>query len=670
MLQTLLWDYHFIYQLIEALAHASTALLLYTLLRRLYLDKRAAIGGSLLYAIFPVPHDVMFWSTSLVITIATGLMLALLLLLLRIARDTKLPTYRILALVFLVSFIIPCFYEQPTGVALALPVFFLATKPAWDQWPRFCARACMATIASGSGIFLYAVLKVTTAGAASKGNAQSLVSLSDLPEQLALFAGRILRFADAHLIIVKPSISTALSSLSEPWRLGVAILLLMLSGMWGLWWMYGRESRRRSARIDRDLHMGWFAIFALLLFVTLWIPAAVVREQIVVPRLWYAPAVGIAALFACLIHVAIQARGRFGACLRFALLLAVLAISITSALILIGWQWNYVKRYRADLDQPSQLLATIPLPEHGMVFACLADRFAPTNTGIRIFDHGLVGWTWVPSVANPILHEVYSRPDVSLVPDHPWRQEIVGISQNGFSYPPNFATRHAPDGLVYVPWSKTYPFVIEKNGTITLIGRIYVESLIGKDFVVNLPHVRASAAPGARFDSFVLREWGRNPPTPEGFASIDRWRLLRGSPPREDARVETGNLWDQRLEFVRLDLNTRSPASGAISTRLPAASGPRRAVFRATIPPHLVSALWRTGPQLLTFRLEGRTEPLATLRIDADRIERERRWLPVAFDIPPLSKPTRLIVELTDTEPGGPPLPILLTRGIIEQADR
>lgn len=686
VLQTLLWETQWIYHLINAITHALVGLGLYALLRRLGAGWRASMAALAVFWFFPWHHEVVFWSTSLVIAIAAGLMVALLHACLAFARCER--GFWFLAPIALLALGIPCFYEQPAAGAAAIPLLFLSVHGRGVLGRGVLVRAALATGAAGAGLLVYVVLKVKTAPPHARGGAGSIVSPAELPARVREVTSGVQHWAQVRGPRLVEGAVTQAGEAAGSWPLLAALLLVgLIGGVWAVYWMGGAADdgsaragdpathERRSS--PRSIAGGWFLVLlGAVLFAVCWLPLAVVRDQPLPPRSWYAASLGLAALLGGLVQSSVAWGDRIGAGApgRLLSLVVVMAVFFVGGLSMLGWADAMRLRWEADRGQPRVLVEALPRLSSPAVLAPLHDAYRPTDTGVHPFDLALSGWARAPWISMPVVRHAFGDRDLNASFMNPWQATppLTEMDVDGWvyvgrlhGYPPN------EQGRSTVPWSDTFPFTIDADGAVTLVDRIIIESANGDDFAVDLPHVGRAARADAARESFVMRQWGRIATIPEGYQPLERWRTVRRSvgPSAGAVQTRTWVAWEQRYEMLRLSAADREGVPAALAVRLPPAERARRAVFRATVAPHLLDDLAQTGPQELTFRLAGEPEPLARLRLEAQQLRRERRWLAAAFEIPPLEQPRRLIVEVEDLEPGGPQPVVFLSQGAIERVD-
>ncbi len=664
VLQTVLWHHDWAYHLLNGLAHLICVVLLACLLRSLGASWPATLSGLVVFCFFPFHHEVVFWSMSLVIAIATALLLASLLVFVRFAGQDR-GAWGLLGVLVLLVFAIPCFYEQPSGALGVLPLLFLVVTPRPVRWGRALTRMGLACIAAWAATLLYVGLKVGTAPPHARGAAGTLVDPEDLAGRIVATHTQAWRWLVAYLDRAFPgALETGLAKLGDPTTLvGIVAALVVFAVC--------LCAEIRSTTTDAHPARAWRSILLVVaglgMISLALLPYALVRTTALAPRTWYLPSLGAGVLVAGLIDPALVWASRFGI-LRHARL-GVLTIAglgaLAGSLAQIGYGEAMRRQSQADLRQSACLAAMLDDPPAWTVLVPMHSAFRTMRTGADIFDAGLISWHRVVWAIRSLMRFQMHRTDIQAIPWDPWHRAgpMRDVDTGGWSYPGWLSPYPAtPDRLSRVSWANTIPFTIDADGGVHLVDEIILERPDGRDERIELGHVRTYASTGSRFTPFVYRPWHGVQPNPDRSHAVSRWRLTTGPRPRDDARIGSLRLWRQTYECIRLDLSPRTRAPCAIATRLRPTTHPRELVLRATVPPGHLDSLDAVAPIALRVRLEGRRHALAALMLDARTLRSERRWMPLVVRIPPIDSPRRLIVEVVG-ERQERPVPVFVTRG-------
>ncbi len=665
VLQTLLWNHDWVYHLLNGIAHLLCVALLASLLRTLGASWAGTSAGIAAFCFFPFHHEVIFWSMSLVIALATALMLASMLVAMRFVRmdPGERMSWALLPLLALLAFIVPCFYEHPSAALGVLPILVLALPAGSAGWRRRLIRTALMCGVAWGATLVYVALKVATAPPLARGSSETLVDPADLPARFLAIHAQAGRWILARIERAFPgAIETGLSMLRDP--LTLAGMALAVAGMA----MFVRAAIRSSAASKGDtpsrrslaLVVAGAGIVSLAL-----LPYSLVHLASLAARAWYLPAIGGGIALAGLVDLLLASTRNLPIArwIDAGVALLTVMMGLTGALAQIGYGEAMRRQSQADIDQSARLAAMLDRPDPWVVLVPMHSAFRPTHTGADLFDAELIAWHRVVWAIRSLMRFQMQRNDLHAIEWGPWNPAgpLRDVDDDGWSYP-GWLPPHpvTPQRLSRVSWSDTIPFTIDADGGIRLVDEIILESPDGRDRRISLDHVRTWSAPGARFRSFAYQTPSSLRPAPG--RPVARWRVAHGERPRPDARIGGLKLWQRVYECVRLDLAPKSRAPRAIATRLAPGKNPRELLLRVTVPRQHLQALNDAGVIALRVRLEGERHALGALLLDARTLGRERRWLPLVVSIPALDAPRRLIVELAG-ERQERAVPVFVSRG-------
>ncbi len=514
-LHSLLWHHMWALHLLGAACHGGVAWMIARVGTRV-VGRGSATIAALVFLVFPLNFQVVYWATAMSISQAALLWLVLVLVALRHAERGG--WWRVV-LGAVIAFAIPCLYEQPmAGYPMLVPLALVALARR-VEWKMVLGRAVAMTGACGVAGMAYMALLVATVPADRRGSGQSLVALEadGLVSRVQEVAAQVGAYPAAWLpdsvrggLILgwhKLDIATGF------WTLGA----LAAAGL--LWAMAPRSEgvsvgeteiggeRGGSAGIRAWRAAGLLGCglgTALLSFA----PIVVIEGQPVPPRTIYFTLVGCALALAGmldLVFVAGERAGRRGTFERAARLVA-LPLLLAGAVIGVGWQMNFRARHRADVGQAASLAHALPNPPGWLtIMIPFEDRHRPVNTGAALFDTAVPKWTLQGWSANALMPQTYRRRDLWMLPHNPWAPLILrDADEKGFRLRDRlpYRAKDDPRGGSWLTWKSCIPFIIDEHGAVRAVNRIVVQSADGADVVADLPHV-TSLANGSNLDTYT-----------------------------------------------------------------------------------------------------------------------------------------------------------------------
>jgi len=517
IVQTVLWEYDRLIHLLLIAAHAANALLVWRLLVAVGCERRTAIAGAMFFALYPVPHEAMFWSSIIATNLATAGFTLMALVQVWIARRASKPwDWWAVPLMAALAFATCCLNEQPAMGILALPALSLAvsSQTRGASRVRRWTTAIVPGFVSGLAVLLYLWLLVSTAPAGERASAGQWTPREEL-------AGKALRLV--HRVVdqaimsdfVPAALSMGWRSLREsPWlSIAFAVALIFAAVLFVRWWMRDQPTQRDQAPFPNDrpaftavyphptwAWQLWLAMFGLGVFFLAFVPALVVSVYTADSRMFYSASLGLVAIgTACADRAGASSRPR----LRAAGAGVVVTISIVFALMLVGLQRSYRERAAWESRQAAALLAMIPDPPERAVFvvmsAPLATRTLPP-THSREFDTAVIAIWENPWCLNWFVRWHYRRPDLRALPSLGWPgPAVVDITPGGLRTTRNpwnpgaWRADAVAEGGHRVAWRLLIPILIEDDGRLSIVTRIIVRDGRSGDelFRIEPPLVKA-----------------------------------------------------------------------------------------------------------------------------------------------------------------------------------
>lgn len=484
---TLLWHHDWAAHALQLSVHATVVLLLWRFLLSLGTSRAAATAAALLFMVYPVQFEALFWVAALPTVIAAAIMLAVLLLAVRIASGSVGPAWSVASA--LLTFVVCCLNEQPAAAVAAMPVLAWALVPPGRGWSLDRAfRALVPTAACSAAIILYVFLRVSDKNAphGARGSAESFIRPGALPERTMSFLNVLWR-----RLVMK---NWSRGALSEGWDQVVAAgpwawLALAFTLACAVSWAVHR--RPRATEPAPPVRAGRLAMVGLALFITGWLPILIMASYEPDSRVRYWPDIGLALLLAVLFDKLAARITRPGVLLAGRVTLA--AWLIASALMLIGAQSGFRARWTMDRSESSELRRLIPDPVPYTFFIPLDIRARALETGAPVLDtHFRSVWEFPWTTPNWI-QRVYRRDDLRCgywrhwTPDTPVR----GADETGVHYADTLGPRfpELPDGTRLIPWDRAVIFTIGRDRVLRIATRVELEGP-GAPRSIEIPQAR------------------------------------------------------------------------------------------------------------------------------------------------------------------------------------
>lgn len=664
--------------LFVALAHGAACVMLWLVLRRITRTPLAPAAAALVFMLLPWHAEVALWFSTACTSLGCILMLAGVLIALRGAADAERTHLGRLAGVAALTFAAACFYEQAAALATLIPFLVLALTPRTMPLALRLRRALAPTLAAGLACALYAGLLVATAPADARGGAGSFVHAGRLAPRLAeLTHGvRWTLLGDRARDLLAGSLETGWTTLATPAGAVWAGFVLASGLLWLVW-----AARRGGGAPDAlppgghppaggQSGAGWRALAGLATFLAAWLPIYVMDRQVVELRTCYVPLMGLAVALGAFVDAVIASESR-GVTPRSASLpctlvgVLTLALALTGAVSLVGWQRYFQRRSELDRGVIAQLRALFPSPPASAVLVPLRTADAGAATGRPLFDRARLGifesvWS-APAGARLALR----RADAYATAANPWapaaldRPDEHGVRWTGPLMTPAPDLAVDPEGGVQIPWDRAIPFTTDADGTVRPVRRLIVEQPDHRDLEIRPPLVHA-AVEGRRVPTTTVNFAGPAP-GPE-LIETGEWTFAApaGSPtdgsPGAPADFQTAWAWDLPHDAVWL---TPAGPRASMRTQLPPLNRPERALLRVTIAEFDLDKLGDApkAPGVEVRVRMGSDTVLGAVRLDPAQMRRARRWLPLIVELPPRPREegAPLIITVTAVDAHGAP---------------
>jgi hypothetical protein len=511
---TVAWKTQWPAHLLLTGSHGLVTLLLWKLLRAVGVSGRAAVAAALLFMVYPATFEALLWTAALPTSIATAMMLRLMIVYAAYARAegafSGTRGWVSLAVMPALALEVCCLNEQPAMGVLALPVVYWAARRAGGltaarerEWTRALAPAA----ACGLAVAAYTALVVLDPNkpAGSRGSAEQFLTLHELPARAAYFGNVLWRrlvlwnFGPGACRLGWQTIA------GEGWtgwlRLAVPTLAAVL---WIVKWGRGRVGTHGPGEGASAPRIGGAACAGAAIFVTGWIPILMMATYEPDSRTRYWPAVGMAMLAGTAFTwierwVRGAVKGATRAALRASLGAALATWLMLFGLMLVGVQGAFRARWELDRRQGYELRGQLPAPAPYTFFVPLSVGGTGVRTGSPVLDsHFRSAWEF-PWTAPKFVRSIYGRADLHSGYWRHWtaRLPVVGADERGIRFAdvlgPRFP-RIAGAGS-RIPWALAAPFVIDQEGRSRLVTRIVIVAPDGTETEVPVPQaVKAGAA--------------------------------------------------------------------------------------------------------------------------------------------------------------------------------
>lgn len=499
-LQTIFWNHDWVSHFITAALHGLNAFLVWRVLRRLCVSVQAPIFGALTFLTFPAGYEAVFWLS----TLGTGAGLAhLLVCTLAVQRfaSGERPA-RSLWLHLPVLLLVPWWYEQPAAAAPALAFAYLACARDSTPLRSHLLRAALIGLVAAASAALYMLVMKLTAIPGVRGAEGSFVTPSQFLPQCQL----ILRQATDHLLLR----GFAVGALEEGWRAfwsrprqAWITLAVLAFAVWrlGRWWTATprrafetnpHQTARTHGVLTRFSHAASLG-FGLALAIGAIVPAVLISDQWFSSRLTYLPALGIIIALTTLADPLLarglgrssaKSQGTVRSVFSTALLLALLIITGTGSIMLVGVQSAWNKLSLRDRQVAAQLRALVPHPTPGTFYLPVLIRGWPIKTSDARFNTIASGPLEALWSAQPYVQMTIGRSDVYATAFNRWlppRDGLIrvhGATTDGLVVDSSLFERHltAPKQShrrSVIPWDKVVAFELHTD-RVTPIGSLRI----------------------------------------------------------------------------------------------------------------------------------------------------------------------------------------------------
>lgn len=500
----LTWEQIWVLHLFNVICHAAAGMGLMALCRRLGFPYVSSAVAGFIFLLFPYQYEVIFWSTAVTTGIPAGLMILLCYV---VSRYAQRPSILTLLTMPALSFIIPCWYEQPCSLAAGF-IFLCWAMRGETPAPKMLGRILTVLVACGIPMIAYIVLLATTAPAGARGGTDSFVTLPELPARLTEMRGAMSWYLTSRLQgSLAGSIQTGLTTLATPTAAIIGGLVAVIGGVWACTHRTPDAGNIASVANDNNIIdstlrtrrvYGW--IFGIVAMLAAWLPVIPFRGQILEARMAYCACIGLGITCAGVVCglEAIFARLRWGNVLHATMRIAIAAVIWVGAVGMLGWQTLIRTRTQADAKQTQTLANHFASVPPGTIFITLRDDYRAGNTGNIAFDWPALGWTSASWSATPALRYAMKRDDIAASAYNIWvPTPFNDVSQNTVTYTgslwpiPNVTYNTTPTGIL-LDWSKVVPFVLTPKGEAEPVGQIEFVFTSGDPPVIVRPPLTTS----------------------------------------------------------------------------------------------------------------------------------------------------------------------------------
>ncbi len=477
-----------------SLLAALNALLLGGLLARLSGSRVAGVAAGWIYLSPFVAQEAVLWAGAVSYTLTVTLALLGIAAILRGAMSNRCATCVAWSAAGVGAFVLCmlCF-ETPLTLTALLPFAAAALALRHGQPVGRALRRSILAVAS------LAVLAGVYA-ALFYGRAPMLETRGGLVRSAGEWFGRLSAFMQGLEWLTIGSYGMRLTG--EALALGAEALLGSIAGMLvfaasvivGAATVLGWVPRRGGAA-RRPLAGGALLIVAgiAVFFSSYWLPATLVRGQIVEFRMLYMPLAGACVSLAGVLTIATALLP--WAWFERMLFATAAAAGASSAVCMLGYCTTFAARHSLDQRQVAALLEAVPV-ERLPAGAC----FVPLEVDERLFGRddalsrllfGVFATTWS---ANAQLREVYHTPDVQASALNPWLG--VRLSEKSASAPAA-GPAQLQFNQVDVHTDRAIPFAY-RNGRVWLIDRMTIRAAHRAPQELTFSAVQAAIAHGGR----------------------------------------------------------------------------------------------------------------------------------------------------------------------------
>lgn len=668
-----------------ALFHGLACVGLFLLLRATLRTTLASAAAAMLFMVLPLNGEVPFWFCTTSTAIGAACTFGVLLLAAQFARArTELGERRwaLLIPIALLSFIVPCWYEQSAAPLAAMPAVYLTCCPASQRWVTRLVRAGVVTAVGGAMCVLYVALLLITAPKNARGGAGSIVTGDRLAARLSEFAQSMrYNLGERAEQVIMGSVTQGLRTIVQPQSVLWACVLLGCAVLWLVWLARRDRSVMGQAlvpglapapRIEVSIGRArfWMGVAGVIVFAAGWLPVLVIDRQIIELRNLYVPLLGAAIVLAVgldvFVGLARSLGGRASVVVRTSIAALLVGIMLAGTIGMIGFQRHLQARYQQDQSEIRQLVAMVPSPPPGAIFAPFRTTHV-THTGYPLFDRSRFGVFETSWSGTPELRRAYRRADIAATVFNPWAPlPLVDPDETGIRYtlrlpklpasstvPPRQAAKDDPRDLI--GWESIIPFVVDAEGRVKLIRRFDLERADHRDLEIR-PTVVASVLAARAESARQARERGEpeppaiptitrrfaDAPAPPDLIPLGGWTYFdAASNPQGDAQFASVNCWETFREATWLAVGS---GRSAMRTILAPSDRPEHLLLRATIGEYDLNKIpdapaMEVVASLRNLPLDASTgsgeKVLGVLRLEPRMLRQSRRWLPLVVTVPP-----------------------------------
>jgi hypothetical protein len=660
ILQTLFYSHDWANHLFGGVMHAGACAAFWWFLRVWGVRPVVAAGAALVMLGSVQGFEAILWPATVSTSIATAGFFCAAVLAVRHARGER--PRRLVILLGVLGFVIPCLYEQPAAALAALPIVYLAAaRGAGRAWVESIRGVFVALAPCALALIAYLALFILT------------VRMDPMSREAQFSDGELMRSHARYLVTTIAPLLLPWGGLRDLWDAGFGALQSSSLGMYGwaglagaamgawvwYWWSsIARSDGETGKGRWRGLWLVPFGVAALLLAL---VPIVCIRGAGISPRLTYFPLacalLGVAGIVDAIIGMVPRVE-------RPARVLAAAAcglLALIGAVDLVGVQHHMRLRYAADQAFMRSLRQVIPNPSADTLLVPVVwapDPDAPGQS--RAAASFLPIWT-SPWAITTEVKRVYGRNDVDAASSY-------GPTEAGaflrIGDPSTIAWshyfRHLPtprkDTQSYsVPAWRIIPYAIDARGGVSLIPTVKTTAADGRSVRIDFPQALALAQRGA-----PAREVSLNIPLDTGRPWISDWEWThRTNAVSPKARFQRITCWGASDVATRMHPPVPGVAisdgdTDEMAVDLPAETGttPHRLVFYATFDESTIDLSVLGDGVDLTWSVDKTI--LKKVHLDPKDIKARRVWETIAIDIP-VSSANRTLRVAVGAGPSGNP---------------
>lgn len=662
-----LWQHDALRHLITLGAAMLAIIAWYSLYRRITRSPLAASLGASLFAFYPMGFEVAFWPAAM----STALALALLAWILRVALSAPgaaCPRRR-LAWLAPLAFFGACLNEQPIAGLAPIGLVILAARPA-PKFRRAVTDALIGTFWAGLGCLAYIIPFLATRNPAKRGGLDTLAPARDIPAHFAEAArewfdfslgAKAVRFVDVGWTQALPVLR------ANPWLVALALLGALL---WLGAFARPTSGRRTGAGSSPESSTappaaaGPLLAFAALASACMLLPIAILADHAVAPRMTYPGAAMLGLALAVIGGLLLRRAPRVSAVVRAGVALLALALAVAGAGSLLGMQ--HIQHRRAEREERliTELRRLAPDPPEDAAFVPLEIQSGLIFTRDPLFNAHNAGLFGRRYCAQPLLRRAYRRPEL-LAGAHTARGEGAYVPLPSGRLILNELKGSAGGATpAHVTAARVIPFIVDPDGRVRLVSRLFVERADHHDFVLDFPLAGPLAAATGEAPVTLARGPSTQPREPSPAAPtkpLTAWVMGPGASVVGAGLASPGarRPGEPARDAIRAQVRPGEVFRHLADVQIPPANSPRRVLVRASaadLPSGVTLEVRWVVP-------ERGNQVLGALSITPGLLASEPRWFPVRFNIAPGETPLTLRLEARST---GGPAEVFATPGFIQ----